>query len=750
MNGRLVDLATIAEAVGVEYRTVAEKWATSPAWPPHHDRAGLGGAKCWRVEDLPTAFVRRGKTIDVRRAVELLLARRDAERLYGGNPMSELPAAPTGDLIQPADAPTQAIPAPAATGAGGVARGGDVVAVDDLPDHVLVGHLAGSSPREDVIERVQRARILMAALQPLLALPERARNRRAVAESIARDLKCSFQHVYKLAHKAREGGLMALARMGERRDRGQARTLISGAWMAWAQTIVEAVPGQDVPQLADMTRQAARSAWVGGAPSASQCWRMATAAIARQLLDAGVPSHLVTGLLSVKAPRKWLEEEGKHFRVAGKALRDGKAVYDGHIAPVKRTAAGLKPGDLVCGDITPLDIPVLRDDGSVAYARMVSWHDVASNWLWCDLILLDKGQGIRRDDVAASFARMCEAAPFGMPRQLYLDNGSEYRWDEMLIALKHLADLTGHQFTADEAATAAPQRQVIRSIPFHPRGKRVEGQFGNLADWLAWWFGYVGGNRMTKKVVTMGKGVKPSRFEEVQEWLNRLLADYHVTPQPRAEHMGGMSPKDRLEHFMQSGWRPWKIDRFVLALAFADRYERKVTRGTVSVGGKTYFADFLMHIDGRVTVAHPRVIDAPVDCVYIIDKGRVLGVAAEEQVYRITDPAGAKEAGRRRQAFRVLTGEKIEQAGGVMDAAKLTGTHAKLLGLQATLDKAGGAAQYVDLTPEMAELQRGYLAAQERAIEELNRRAEARKSAEQLTRWADEDEDTKAARAMGF
>jgi hypothetical protein len=626
-----------------------------------------------------------------------------------------------------------------------------VIAMDDLPDHALIGHLAGSSPREDVIERVQRARILMAALAPLLALPERARNRRAVAESIARDLKCSFQHVYRLADRAREGGLMALARMGERKDRGQARTLISGPWLAWAQTMVEAVPGQDVPQLADLTRQAVRSAWVGGAPSASQCWRMATAAIARQLLDAGVPSHLVTALLAVKPPRKWLEEEGRHFRVAGKALRDGKAVYDGHIAPVKRTAEGLKPGDLVCGDITPLDIPVLREDGSTAYARLISWHDVATNWLWVDVVLLEKSQGITRDHVAASFARMCEKAPFGMPRQLYLDNGSEYRWDEMLVAMKHLADLTGHQFTADEAATAAPQRQVIRSIPFHPRGKRIEGMFGNLADWLGWWFGYVGGNRMTKKVVTMGKGVKPSRIEEVREWLERLLADYHVTPQLRAKHMNDMSPKDRLEHFMREGWKPWKIDGFILAMAFADRYERKVTRGAISLNGKTYFADFLMHIDGRVTVMHPRIVSGgPLDMIYVLDGNRYLGEAFEERVYAITDPAGAKEAGRRRQAFRLLTGQRIEQAGGALDAEKLAGTHAELLELQATLDKAQGMAQSIGLSPEAQEAQRRYLAERERRYQEQKRLLDARKTADTLIRLAEDDEDTKAARAMGF
>ncbi|MBW7656232.1 transposase family protein [Hydrogenophilus thermoluteolus] len=620
-----------------------------------------------------------------------------------------------------------------------------------MDDAILVGQLMGASPRDDAEERLARARLIMAAIRPLIDLPERHRGRRTMAEQIAKELGCSFQHVYRLVDKAREGGVMALARMGERRDRGQARTLISGQWLEWAQRVAEAWPQTDVAQLANRTRQLVRAAWVGGAPSALQCWLKATAAVARELIDAGCPSDLAVSLLSVRCPRRFVEAEGKHFRVAGRALRDGKGVYDHHITPVRRTAAGLRPGDLVCGDITPLDIPVLRDDGSVAYARLISWHDVATNWLWVDMVVLPKGQSIRRDDVAASFARMAEQAPFGMPRCLYLDNGSEYKWDEMLVACKHLADLTGQQFAADEAATAPAERRVVRSIPFHPRGKRIEGAFGRLSHWLAWWFGYVGGNRMTKKVATLGKGVQPSPEAEVRAWLARTLADYHVTPQPRAEHMGGMSPKDRLTWHMQAGWQPWRVDRLVLALAFADRHVRKVTRGAVSVDGVTYTADFLMHVDGRVTVAVPRILlGSPVRCVYVLDGVRVLGVAVEEQAYALLDTAGAKEAARRRRVFRMLTSERVAAAGGPLGEARLAGTRAELLGLEATLDAANAAAQQVTLSAEGQALVAGYLAAQERAIAEISRRREVALSAEKLTRWADEDEETKQARAMGL
>ncbi|TXF11991.1 transposase [Pelomicrobium methylotrophicum] len=592
----------------------------------------------------------------------------------------------------------------------------------------------------------------MAALKPLLAMSERDRGRRAMAEEIARNLGCSWQHVYRLAEKAKTGGVMALARMGERRDRGQARVLISGRWMDWAARLCAAWPqAGDVPALADKTRQLVRAAWVGGAPGAFQCWLKASAALAKDLIDAGCPEPLAVELLSITCPRKWVEAEGKHFRVAGRALRDGKGVYDHNITPVRRTAANLKPGDLVCGDITPLDIPVLRDDGSVAYARLVSWHDVATNWLWVDVVLLEKGQGIRRDDVAASFARMAEEAPFGMPRRLYLDNGSEYRWDEMLVACKHLADMTGQQFVADESATAPASRQVVRSIPFHPRGKRIEGVFGRLTHWLSWWFGYVGGNRMTKKVATLGKGVDPAPLAEVKRWLNETLADYHVTPQPRAEHMGGMSPQQKLLSFREAGWAPWRIDRLALALAFADRYERKVTRGTVSVNGVTYYADFLMHIHGTVTVAVPRILlGAPVPLAYVLDGPRILGWAAPEHTYHLLDQAGAKEAARRKKVFRVMTGERLAQAGGPLDEAALAGTRALLLGLEATLAEVESAKQEITLSEEGQALLAGYMAAQEKAIADLNRKYELSLTADKLNRWADEDEDTKQARAMGL
>jgi len=652
--------------------------------------------------------------------------------------------APGGELIQ-AGVPSPAQTSPAATGAGGLTGGGG-------DGSLLIGQLLEVTARDDDFERVQRARDLMLLLKPLLDLPQRHRGRRAMAEQIAQVLRLSVAQVYRLAERAREGGVMALARLGQRRDRGQARTLISGPWLAWAEGALRAWPqAGDVARLAERTRQVVRAAWVGGAPSERQCWIKATAALARELMAEGCPRGVAAALLEVAAPRRYLAAEGRHFRVVGRSLRDGKGTYDRHLAPVKRTAAGLKPGDLVCGDITPLDIPVLREDGSTAYARLIAWHDVGTNWLWVDPVLLDKGEGVRREHVAASFARMCEEAPFGMPRRLYLDNGSEYKWDEMLLATKRLADFTGQQFVADEAGSAPVERQVIRSIPFRPRGKRIEGLFGNLTDWLAWWFGYVGGNRMTKKVATLGKGVAPARFEEVREWLQRTLDDYHATPQPGAEHMGGMSPQQKLDAALDAGWKRWSIDRLMLALAFADYHERKVTRGTVSVEGVTYYADFLMAIEGRVTVAVPRIVSDTLGAVYILDGQRILGPAWKEQVYGITDQAGAAEAARRGKTFALMMGERAALAGGPLKEIEIAGTVADLRTLDATLARAEAAKQVVEPSDEMRALMEGVRREAQRRVDEINARMQVKRDAERLNRFGvEDDEETRLAREMGL
>lgn len=712
MNYTLEQLANVMSVS----KDAVKKRAAREAWAYEEERCRGGRRRLYLAESLPDS---------VRRQLPLSAP------------------APIPEPIQPRAGASLPVPV-----AGGFVHGdeGD----EALSDTLLVGRLVGGrAATEADFARLTRARETLIALRPLLDLPPRHRGRRAMAEQIARDLGCTFQHVYRLEGKAREGGLLALARMGMRADRGQARAVVSHAWAAWA----ESAQVGDVAVLAERMQTHVRAAWVGGAVSARQAWLTACAALGKELHESGAPRAAVGALLALPCPRRFVEGEGQQYRVAGRALRDAKGVYDHHLTPVARTAAGLLPGDLVCGDVSPLDIPVARPDGSVAYARMIAWHDVASNWLWIDLILCDKGEGVRREHIAASFCRMCEVAPFGAPRRLYLDNGSEYKWEELLFAWSQLAQLTGQRFRADEAALLPASGRLVRSIPFHPRGKRVEGQFGNLEKWLAWWLGHVGGNRMVKKIASLGKNPHISGFDEVREWLAATLADYHTTPQ-RAEHMAGMSPQQRIDQALNAGWKPVRIDRVALMLAFADREVRTVSRGAINYRGQVWTADFLMGMTGRVEIAAPRIAEPDFEVILILDPrtGAVLGAAAPQPRYGILDERGAKEAARRRQALRLMLGDKAA-AVGVTKQAELAGFRAQMLGLNDTLDRAAQAAETAAPTGELADMAAAYAKARTELSERakfLINRAKAAQEAEQLTRLALEDDDTRAARALGF
>ncbi len=714
---------------------------------------GADGGPAWARLPLPAGGGGGGDTVG-RATHGACAASGTGPVMQPGSRDVALPA--SGGQLTPAGVPSPVDTSPAATGAGGLPGGGGVQ-VASSADSSLIGELVAPvrSVTESEAARIDRARKIMAALQPLLMLPDRHRGRRAMAELIGKDLGCSFHQVYRYARAARAGGLDALVRLGGRADRGVARVAVSTEFQSWAEAALEKWPqaesrGFDVPRLAAMLRDKVRGAWVGGADGETQCWLKATAWLANDLRAEGCPDGVLAALLTLKPARRFLAAEGQHFRVAGKSRRDGKAIYDQHWTPVRRTAQALMPGDLVCGDISPLDIPCLRPDGSTMYARMISWHDVATNWMWVDLFPTEKGEGVRREHVAASFARMCEQAPFGAPRRLYLDNGSEYKWDDMLDAWHQLATLTGQQMAYEIAAMLPEAGRLVRSIPFHPRGKRIEGQFGNLRRWLAWWMGYVGGNRLTKKIVTMGKGVQPSRFEEVAEWLKAELADYHVTPQPRAEHMAGLSPQQKLEQAMASGWKPARIDRGLLMLAFSERQWRTVNHGRVSWGGIWYRCDELMAVTGKVLCAKPRVYESWADCLLVFDRhGRQIGAAVPEYVYGMLDPEGAKEAARRRQALRLLNADRIEQAP-PLDVREVSGLRAELLGLDATIERAREAAVEVEPSEEARLLMNRVRMVAEQA-QAAQRRAEAAKQAENLLRLATEDDpDTAAARAMGF
>jgi len=606
--------------------------------------------------------------------------------------MSSLPA-PGGQSI-PAGVPSPADSSPAATVAGGLTGGG------------------GATPATDIasteVGRADEARLIEAARRKMIIAPilrGEIKGRGAI-EQHARAHGETAATLYRWVQRFRHGGDAALADK-PRADRGQARVIISEDWQRFMNGAL--VPKDKMLSIAGEMAMIVRGLW---AQQGKKGWRqvalLAMPELVRRTVEAsGCAEQVAKAVCDL--PRRFVEGE-RRFTVIALKDRDAKGFYDRTVA-VQRDRSALKPGDCVFGDVSPADIPVLRPDGEIAYARLIAWMDAATNMLHITGHLPGKGAAVRREHVALAFAAMCQSAPWGMPRRLYLDNGSEYSWTQMLDAWAQLTRLTGGVFAGTWDGFMAREHYgiVTRSIPFRPRAKLIEGVFGNLLHFMGWHPAFIGSDRMRKKVASLGKGVKPIPVDELQDFLAKAVAAYHATPQ--SGHLDGKSPAEKMAEFLAEGFRPYQVDSDTLAFAFGETMDARCRMGQVRAGGWTYYHQQLVGYDGeKLEVRWAR--HAP-DAAYCFHKGKFICAALPLPVFAWGDPEGAKLAGKlageARRVVEVMRGQVAW-----LDPRDLMGEFARLSGVERVIDAAGQRALKIVLTPEaqaMADARRKQLEA---------------------------------------
>lgn len=305
--------------------------------------------------------------------------------------------------------------------------------------------------------------------------------------------------------------------------------------------------------------------------------------------------------------------------------RDAKAWADRHPG-VRRDWTRLpSPIAMMIGDVTPLDISFRLPDGSEVKLREIAWLDPKTNRLALHVFAPEKGTGVRREHVAASFAWV--AMTWGMPEALYIDNGGEYNW----------AGLIGHAV------------RVIRSLPYNARAKKIEPIFAALLRFVAEIPGFIGSDRMRKKTQSVGRPAQPfpGSLEELVGAVQDAVAHYNATPQ---KGLGDRSPDRAWQAEVDAGWQARKPDEATLIEMTCRRVERTVTRGTVKVDGATYTAEELWRradLEGeKVTVAvslfgfEPAVFDR---------SGAFVSLLYEDLASDPLDPEGARESARRRR-----------------------------------------------------------------------------------------------------
>ena len=353
--------------------------------------------------------------------------------------------------------------------------------------------------------------------------------------------------------------------------------------------------------------------------------------------------------------RTYVEKHSETKLIAVKR-KDAKRWHDQYVPRVKRSRGGLRPGDIVVGDVHPVDVIVCRADGSEATYRLIGWLDIATGDLFSTLVLLEKGKGITQAHIAESFAAMVEA--WGLPRLLMLDNGSEYSWSELERGFRELAMLArGFKQTMNilvrEDDDAAPfmddpedsiddrETPILRALPHRPASKPIEGIFAVLERILMQAFpGWIGGDRMNKKTHQMGKAPKPfpgtpeafegKFFEALRYWRTRERPSW-----------GGRSVDQVRDTFQRDGGPlPPSMPREALVFALSEELTRKVGTWGVEAGGEWYRSAALLKYTGqKVTIRHAKC--AP-DYIFMMGEQKMPVLVGRLPVHGYTDGKGAR------------------------------------------------------------------------------------------------------------
>ncbi|WP_416199272.1 MAG: Integrase catalytic domain-containing protein [Pseudomonas helleri] len=468
-------------------------------------------------------------------------------------------------------------------------------------------------------------------------------------------IKVGKSALYTWLKRYERDGLTGLS-PSQRKDAGASRTIITRAWDKACPLDLE-----DKRKIAEELRTYIRSLWANGIAG----WRMAQQLASSKLMEmcsqAGWQGQQTTMLKACQISRSVIEE-GRPYSLVAIYEKDAKLFFDKHLPRIRRSREGMAPMDMVVGDVHPIDIAVKRSDGSIAYPRAIAWHDVATNRLFFTLVLLRKGEGVKQTDIAKSFASMCAA--WGLPQGLYLDNGSEYSWREMMDGFQKLAQLTKQinvqalKDGSDVQTVLEDSRELIRARPYNAPAKPIEGLFSVLEQGvLSVIPGWVGGDRMRKKTHNVGHEPKPfdGTWEDFQQTVDSMLTFYHQKPQEGS--MKGKSPQQAYEAAIASGWGKVEVPENVLLMAFASEDTRQVRAGYLKWDGIEYYNDALLPFTGRdLTV---RVAKHDPNFAFVFDGTTFICAAQPAPQYGFLDNAGAKEQARREKLLkREITGRR--------------------------------------------------------------------------------------------
>jgi len=259
-------------------------------------------------------------------------------------------------------------------------------------------------------------------------------------------------------------------------------------------------------------------------------------------------------------------------------------------------------------------------------------------------VLCPERRSISQKLVIEAFIAMCQHEHWGLPNQLYLDNGSEFGGlDQIIPAISLLNRDAG--------------REIVRALPYNANSKPIEALFARLDKYcFSSLPGYTGPDRTNKKTQNVGRDpvAWSKSWDDFCSTVGGLIEYYHS--RPIGGQWGGKSCLQTFQSKIDEGWRPTFPRPLALEIAFCERKTIKFRNRAIQHKGRQWWHPNLASLvkgDELELIETWQVDEGPVVLAPGIEPFRLL----EDHPYSPFDLSGAKEAARRRQGFHRATAE---------------------------------------------------------------------------------------------
>jgi transposase InsO family protein len=349
---------------------------------------------------------------------------------------------------------------------------------------------------------------------------------------------------------------------------------------------------------------------------------------------------------SCKIGRRRIREKRDHEIVA-KRDHDAKA-FANLLPSIVRSSTGCAPMEVVFSDVKHFDVMITRENGKPVYPKLIGFLDAGTQRIFSYFVMCPERHQVNQLLVAEALIEMCRDESWGLPKCLYLDNGTEFRGLDKIMPIISLIN-------------KEDGRGIIRAEPYNAKAKQIEGLFGRLdRTCFSSMPGYTGRDRTDKKTQNVGREPVPwqGSFEDFTEHCGMLIETYH------RRKIGGQwrdrSPYEILQSKVDDGWRPIFAERFALELAFCDRKRARLYKDGVSYKGVKYTHPGFLDLPGQkfVDLLIPyRGGEAPIA---LLPTGWAR--LSENYPYHLLDRAGAVAAKKNRETYKRAVARKKAEA----------------------------------------------------------------------------------------